>query len=136
MCDAEETVEAYDATFPEAKRLLSYCTNLAERRGWVRTMLGRRRRYLPGDRYYSALNSILQGTAADAMKLKILALYNERKTLGTQPRLTNHDEVLGDVGESYTVARVTELLAEQVLPTRVKLTWDVGMGKNWKEAGT
>lgn len=136
VIEAEETVGAYDAAFPEAKRLLSYCTNLAERRGWVRTMLGRRRRYFPGDRYYSALNSILQGTAADVMKLKNLALYNERKTLGTCPRITNHDEVLGDVGESYTVKRVTELLAEQVLPTRVKLTWDVGVGKNWKEAGT
>lgn len=134
MIEAEETVNAYDAAFPEATRLLNYCTSLAERRGYVKTMLGRRRRYFPGDRFYSALNSILQGTAADVMKLKLLALYNERKTTGTAPRITNHDEVLGDVGEPHTVAMVTELLAEQCVPTRVPLTWDLGIGKNWKEA--
>jgi DNA polymerase I-like protein with 3'-5' exonuclease and polymerase domains len=134
MVQAEETVNDYDRAFPEAARLLNYCTKLAERRGFVRTMLGRRRRYFPGDRFYSALNSILQGTAADVMKLKLLRLYRERKTTGTCPRLTNHDETLGDITESYTVARVNEILAIQELPTRVPLTWDTGVGNNWKEA--
>lgn len=132
--EAEIVINQYDSAFPEARRLLNYCTKLAENRGWVKTVLGRRRRYYPGDRFYSALNSILQGTAAEIMKLKILKLYEERKTTGFTPRLTNHDEVLGDITAPHTVARVTELLAEQALELRVPITWDIGVGKNWLEA--
>lgn len=132
--DACKTNDMYDGAFPEAKRLLSYCTRLAENRGWVKTSLGRKRRYVHGDRFYSALNSVLQGTAADVMKLKMLRLYNERKTTGFTPRLTFHDEILGDVTCGNTVKLVTELLAVQELKLRVPLTWEVGTGKNWYQA--
>jgi DNA polymerase-1 len=124
----------YKRMFPEAGRLLNVATKTAERRGYVKTFLNRRRRYVPGDRYYSALNSVLQGTAADLMKLAILQLYREcRKIL--RLRATVHDEVIGDVQTKKDAKIVAEVLNQQRLPIRVPITWEVGTGKNWKEAG-
>ncbi len=134
MVKAKQTVAAYDRAFPEAGRLLNFCTKLAERRGYVKTALGRRRRYLPGDRFYSALNSILQGTAAEIMKLKVLALYQERKVLGGVTRFPLHDELVRDKSEARTAKLVAELLAEQALKLRVPITWNLSTGKNWLEA--
>lgn len=131
---AREMDEKYKRLFPEAGRLLNFATRTAERRGYVKTYMGRRRRYVPGDRYYSALNAVLQGTAADLMKLALKALYQEcRKILLL--RATVHDEVYGDVQTEADAKRVSEVLNEQRLPIRVPITWEVGTGKNWKEAG-
>lgn len=132
--EAEEMDNTYNRMFPEAKRLLNRATRTAETRGYVKTFIGRRRRYYPGDRFYSALNSVLQGTAADVLKYALLALYNERKTLGFNLRATVHDEVIGEVPDQAAAARVTELLNEQRLPFRVPLTWQVATGKNWSDA--
>jgi DNA polymerase-1 len=132
--EAEEMDNTYNRMFPEAKRLLNRATRAAETRGYVKTFIGRRRRYYPGDRFYSALNSVLQGTAADVLKYALLALYNERKTLGFNLRATVHDEVIGDVPDEKAAARVRELLNEQRLPFRVPLTWQVATGKNWSDA--
>jgi DNA polymerase-1 len=110
----QELLDQYDAALPEAKDLLQYCSRLAERRSFVRTILGRRRRYLPGDRFYSALNSVLQGSAADLMKLKLLRLYNER----------NNVKTFKDVVECHAV---------QEFPLRVPITWECSLGSNWKE---
>lgn len=107
-------MDQYDAKVPEAKRLLYYVSELAEKRGYVRTILGRRRRYHAGDRFYSGLNSVLQGSAADLMKLKLLRLYNERKNLKT----------FKDLEECFAV---------QEFKLRVPITWECSVGDNWKE---
>jgi DNA polymerase-1 len=132
--EATEMDNTYNRMFPEAKRLLNRATRTAETRGYVKTFIGRRRRYYPGDRFYSALNSVLQGTAADVLKYAILALYNERKTLDFKLRATVHDEVIGDVPDEKAAVRVKELLNEQRLSFRVPLTWQVATGKNWSDA--
>ena len=110
----QDLLDQYDAAIPEAGQLLRYCSKLAERRGYVRTILGRRRRYSAGDRFYSALNSVLQGSAADLMKLKLLRLYEERKNLNSLNRL----------GECFM---------EQEFKLRVPIAWECSTGANWKE---
>jgi|SRR5579859_63959 len=107
-------MDQYDAKVPEAKRLLYYCSELAEKRGYVRTILGRRRRYHTGDRFYSGLNSILQGSAADLMKLKLKRLYDERKNL----------KKFKDLEECFAI---------QEFKLRVPITWECSEGDNWKE---
>lgn len=107
-------MDQYDAKVPEAKRLLYYCSELAEKRGYVRTILGRRRRYHAGDRFYSGLNSILQGSAADLMKLKLKRLYNERMNLRN----------MKDIEECFNI---------QEFKLRVPITWECSVGDNWKE---
>jgi len=134
VAEAEEMVATYDKLFPEAKKILNKMTHLAEKRGFVKTFLGRRRRFVSGDRFYSALNCVLQGTAADLMKLALLELYNERKTVQYVQRATVHDETDGDAMTDKSQKLVNELLAEQRLKLDVPITWSVGTGKNWKEA--
>jgi DNA polymerase-1 len=129
--EAAKMDEEYKRMFPESGDLLDFATKTAEKRGWVKTYLGRRRRYYEGDRYYSALNSVLQGTAADLMKLALLAQYNERKRLDLILRATVHDESIGDVGSPEDAVKVNHLLNEQRLPLRVPITWETGIGKSW-----
>lgn len=132
--DAEDLVAKYDKEFPEAGRLLKYCERLAKRRGYIKTFMGRRRYYNEGDRFYSALNTVLQGTAAELMKLKLRRLYQERRTTGYMVRATVHDEHYGDMGKKNTKKLVDEVHAVQELPLKVPILWSTGTGKNWREA--
>lgn len=113
--ECQRLLDQYDRALPEAKRLLNYVTKLAEQRGYVRTILNRRRRYVKGDRFYSGLNSVLQGGAADLMKLKLIKLYKEMKNI----KNLKHAE---------------EVFAVQEYPLRVPITWEVSEGKNWRDA--
>jgi len=132
----EEIVEKYDREFPEARRLIKMASDQAERLGYVRTFIGRRRRYPPGGstRFYSALNAVFQGTAADIMKRKVREVHRERKTLDLTQRFTVHDEFDGSTPDPGMTPRYRELLNEQTTPLRVPITWEVGTGKNWQEA--
>ena len=121
----------YKRMFPEAGRLLDEATQTAEQRSWVKTFLGRRRRYYKGDRFYSALNSVLQGTAADLMKLALRFLYKERAALGLTLRATVHDEIIGDVDTPTSANLVHEALMIQQLPLRVPITWNTELGESW-----
>lgn len=131
---AEQRNQEYDREFPEARELMRVSSRLAERRGYVRTYLGRRRRYREGDKFYSALHSVLSGTAADIMKKKLLRVYNERAALNFKLRFTVHDELNGDRGNRQTESCMRECLAEQELALQVPITWKTGIGANWKEA--
>ena len=128
---AQEINDQYDRAFPEAKKLLGRLSRLAESRGYVKTMYGRRRRYVVGDRFYSALNSILQGSAADILKKKIVEVYSECKTYFNL-RFTVHDEFDGDVAGDGDAKRVETTLNEQTTPTKVFISWDVKTAPNWR----
>lgn len=132
--EAEDRNREYDREFPEAKQLMRTVSRVAEERGYVRTFTGRRRRFREGEKFYSALHAVLSGTAADVMKLKLLRVYDERKTLDLLLRHTEHDELNGDAGSGKTLKLTRECLAVQELPLRVPITWEAGVGKNWKEA--
>jgi DNA polymerase-1 len=135
--ECERMDREYDDLFPEASRVLRYCSDIAERRRYVKTFLGRRRRFgMEDTRFYSALNCILQGGAAELMKLKLLRLYNERKTLDLTLRATVHDEAIGDLSpDPVFLQRVKECFNEQEWPLRVPITWEVDTGQNWYDAG-
>lgn len=129
---ADELGATYDREFPEAKRLLNSASKLADTRGYVKTYLGRRARFQAKERLHSALNRVIQGTAADVMKQKILELYRERKTLEFTMRMTVHDEVDGDVPSMDAAKKVEECLNSQSFPFRVPILWDVEAGNNWR----
>lgn len=131
--ESDPLYDRYDEMFPEARRLLRYASELAESRGYVKTLLGRRRRYVPGEPTFSALNSAIQGTAADIMKLKLLQLYRQRNELGVTLRFTVHDEVDGDIPPDGDVQKLEAALNEAVLPLDVPILWDLKTGPNWKE---
>jgi DNA polymerase-1 len=128
---AADLVRTYDRAFPEADQMLKLAMRTAERRGYVRTFLGRRARFPNADRIYKALNSVVQGTAADLMKLKLVALHRTRRATGFLLRLTVHDEVTGDVPNVEAAARVDAVLNEQSIDLRVPITWGSKTGPHW-----
>lgn len=130
----KETVEIneiYKRELPEATALLEEASRLAKERGYVRTILGRRSRFPGGDRAHKALNAVVQGTAADINKLKLVELHRERKRTGFKMSMTVHDEVCGSAMYPETKAMVDEILNRQSVPMRVPILWDTNTGANW-----
>lgn len=131
---ARKLFEQYHEKFPEAKRLLRQASDTAEKRGYVKTLLGRRRNYGEGSKTHSALNAVIQGTAADVMKIKIRDVYSQRKAIGLgKIRFTVHDELNCDIPDPQIATRLKEVLESPVLGLRVPILWDVKTGKNWGE---
>jgi len=127
--------DQYDREFPEAKRLLKLAEEQALRIGYVRTFMGRRRRYTAEDtRHYSALNAVLQGGAADALKIKLLETYRDRKKLDLVMRNTIHDEINSDVASQEVASKWDKLLNEQTIELLVPIMWKTGSGSYWSAA--
>lgn len=134
MIKAIAIAHEYDSQFPEARRLMNTAMRLAEQRGYVRTLLGRRRRYPTRENLHSALNAVIQGSAADVFKLKVIQLYRNMKTIGIHKmRFPVHDEETGDVEKSETAhRRLREFFNDSVYPLEVPVLWDVEIGSDWR----
>jgi DNA polymerase-1 len=145
--EAQETIDAYFARYRGVRRFLDETIEAARERGFVTTLLGRRR-YLPdlasrnrtlrqaAERM--AVNSVIQGTAADLIKKAMVAVDAALESEAGRPRmiLQVHDELVFEVGEREAAGLAPRVKAwmEQVLPLRVPLVVDVGIGRNWREA--
>jgi len=131
---ANTLADKYEEQFPAAKNTMQVIMNLAEHRGWIKTLLGRRRRYQEGDRFYSAFAGLLQGSEADVVKSKILTLYDNRKTIGIGClRAPVHDEVVGDIEKDPRAKeRFREACAESEISLKVPMIWNAEYGPNWK----
>jgi DNA polymerase-1 len=134
QAESDAFVDAYDRSFPEMKNLLQTAARLAEQRGYVKTYLGRRARFKDHKRMHKALNRVIQGTAADVMKTKIVELHNERKATGFLMRFTVHDEVDGDAQDEGSTACVEAVLNRQSYEFNVPILWETGDGPNWAVA--
>jgi DNA polymerase-1 len=130
---ALEFVELYHRTLPEVKDLQKTVGADAKRFGYVTTVLGRRFHFENSRWIHKALSRIIQGSAADVMKKKLVELHKARKKTGYKMRFTVHDEVNGDSPDKKCTEMVTEILNSQTIPFRVPILWDVGTGRNWKE---
>lgn len=136
-CSLEEGAEInkeYDAMFPEASRLMWEVIRIVKRRGYTRTLLGRRRRYPLRDRLHSALNAIIQGTAADLLKKKLIRLYHVQKSLGFKMQMTVHDEFDGTMRPDANIKKIEEVFNEQEIPLKVPIIWKVKVGQSWRLA--
>ena len=126
-------VRTYDKLIPEAGELLQLASSIAESRGYVKTILGRRARFKLGRKLHSAVNRIIQGSAADIMKKKLIEVYRKRKELCFKMRLTVHDEVCGDIPDQHHADKLKTLLDTQSFDLKVPILWDMKIGKNWAE---
>ena len=148
--DASIFIDAYFAKYPGVKEFIATTLMDCRRNGYVVTMSGRKR-YLRGIRDYLALpdqkkkqllepermavNTVIQGSAADMIKLAMIALQKELVTVDWPARmlLQIHDELIFEVREDY-VARLATLVREimtTVMPLSVPLKVDVKTGANW-----
>lgn len=133
--EAQVLVNAYDRAFPAYGRLFNRVKDVAERRGYVRTFLGRRCRFLgpPGrrERTHKSLNHVCQGTGADLAKQALVAVYEQRKALGITCRFTEHDALGGDL--EGPLQPLLDLLNVQRMPLRVPIVWSAKTGRTWAE---
>ena len=146
--EATELIEKYFETYTGLKQYMSDQKDVARRQGYVSTLLGRRR-YLRdinsanGNlRAYAernAVNTPIQGTAADLMKLAMINVHRRMREEGLKSLLTLqvHDELVFDapVGEVEQLRALVETEMSQAMPElKVKLLVESGVGENWLEA--
>lgn len=144
---AQEYIAQYFARYQGIKTYMDEVVASAREYGYVTTLRGRRR-YVPDLHSKSsqllsaaervAINTPIQGTAADIIKLAMLAIATRLRASGLRARmlLQVHDELLFEVPEDETdrVGALVRESMEQVMPIEVPLRVDVGSGHNWAEA--
>lgn len=145
--EAKEYIERYFETYPGIKSYLDGLVEHAKEEGYVTTMYGRRRPVpeLKSSNFMQrsfgervAMNSPIQGTAADIIKIAMNRVHDRLKEEGLESRLILqvHDELLVEAKLSEA-DRVEEILREemqQAASLRVPLEIDLHRGKNWYEA--
>lgn len=143
LTTAKEVKAIYDRELPEAAELLKQAKKLAENRGYVCTLMGRRIRFpyftdnqgrKRRDRTHKGLNGVIQGGAADINKTKLVELHAERKSTGFIMRFTVHDEVDGCAPNDECARKVDEILNRQSFPElSIPILWETGTGDNWRK---
>jgi len=144
---AQAYIESYFARYPGVKRYMDQTRSRARTQGYVETVFGRRL-WLPEMKSGSpmrrqaaeraAINAPMQGTAADLIKLAMVAVQNflEQRKLRTMLIMQVHDELVLEVPENEmeeVTARLRELM-QSVAKLDVPLLVDVGVGDNWDQA--
>jgi DNA polymerase-1 len=144
--EASEYIQRYFERLPGVDTYMKRCLAEARERGWVATMYGRRR-YLPelnspqgGARAQAeriAINTPLQGTAADLIKLAMIRLDGaiKRQKWTSRMLLQVHDELLLEVPQSERepVSGAAQAEMEGVAELRVPLKVELKWGPNWAE---
>jgi DNA polymerase-1 len=147
LSDAKKFIEKYFLNFSKVKEYLDQQKSNGIKDGFVKTAFGRIR-YLPQAQSKNALemkiieniaiNSPIQGTAADVMKLGMLAVYKSlsEKHLKTKIILQVHDELVleGPKSEYEEVAAIIKTEMEGAVDFVVPMIAAVSHGKNWLEA--
>ena len=145
--EASEYIEQYFATYPKVKEFLDGQVEKAKETGYVTTIYGRKRP-IPelkssnfmqrsfGERV--AMNSPIQGTAADIMKIAMIHVWEElrERKLSSRLILQIHDELLIETKreEAEEVARLLEEEMKKAAKLEVSLEADVHTGENWYDA--
>ena len=145
--EARDFIAHYFRAFEGVRSFLDATVEEARRRGWVATLLGRRR-YLPslesphgGERAYAeraAINTPIQGSAADLVKLAMIHVHGALKAHVPSARLLLqvHDELLLECAAADADATAGRVRAEMegCFPLRVPLVVSVGRGASWADA--
>ena len=145
--EAAEYIEQYFATYPRIKEFLDSLVEQAKRDGYVTTLYGRRRpvpelsstNFMQrsfGERV--AMNSPIQGTAADIIKIAMIRVHDRLLAEGLASRLILqvHDELLIETegSEREAVAAILSAEMQQAAQLSVALEVDMHEGRDWYEA--
>ncbi len=145
--EAKEYIEKYLETYHGIRDYMKNIVEETKQKGYVSTLFGRRRyiqelnskNYMVrkfGDR--AAMNTPIQGTAADIMKIAMIKVYNElkKRNLKSKIVLQIHDELLIEtlLGEKEEVKEILKTSMEGAAKLLVPLKVEVEEGKNWYQA--
>lgn len=141
---SQEFIQRYFTRHPQVKAYLDRTLEEARQRGWVSTLLGRRRQFphlKSGNRLVrqeaerAAVNTPLQGSAADIIKKAMLEVEKALAQAGltAQMLLQIHDELLLELPqqELAATAKVVRQAMEGVVTLRIPLVVDLSAGPNW-----
>ena len=145
--EAAELIENYFEKYPGVRTYIDDTIEYAKEHGYVKTMTGRRR-YLRdiNSKNFSirsaaerlAMNSPIQGTAADLLKLAMIRVHAMLREGNYQTKmlLTVHDEIVFDLhkDEQDEVLPKIENCMKTALPLKVPVVVEMGVGNNWLEA--
>lgn len=111
-------------------------SDIAARRGYIRTILGRRRRFENIKLSRNAPNSLFQGTAAEVMKKSMVDAYEAGIFNTLIPHLTVHDELdysIPMTKEGEEAVKELKYISENCIKFKVPLVFDIEQGPNWGE---
>jgi len=145
--EAAEIIDQYFATFPGIKKYMDNTMASAREKGYVETLMGRRRiirdinsanGVMRGFAERNAINAPIQGSAADMIKIAMINIYNEFTKRKLQSRMTMqvHDELVFDVykPEVEQVKQIVGDLMRTALPLDVPVEVEMNTGDNWLAA--
>jgi DNA polymerase I-like protein with 3'-5' exonuclease and polymerase domains len=163
--EAEEFLETYHSKVPFVSDLFKKSSQRAERKGEIRTLLGRRRvwdswggrvfaknskpmsreeatlkfgeKHIKRTHTHKALNALLQGGAADLMKITMVKLWESGLAEKIGVHLTVHDELNGtmkDTKENIEALKEATYIMEHCHDLLIPITADGALGNNWYEA--
>ena len=144
--EAAGYIESYFARYTGVKKYMEDIVAKAREQGYVSTLMGRRR-YLPDIRHSNfnlrsfaertAINTPIQGTAADIMKKAMIDVERALEQAGCKSRilLQVHDELVLEVTEDERerVAELVRAMMQAAASLEIPLLADVNFGKNWAE---
>ena len=145
--EAKELIDTYYATYPKLRNYIQEQVDFARDNGYVTTVLGRRR-YLKdinsqnavvrGAAERNAVNAPIQGSAADIIKLAMIAIQSKLESENWKAKmlLQVHDELVFDVPKEEVEAlqKMVKNEMENAFSLDVPLVVDMGIGTNWLEA--
>ncbi len=147
VAEADQYIKSYLDTYSGVKRYMEETVQRAKEQGYVTTLLNRRR-YLPelkssnhnlkafGQRV--AMNTPIQGTAADIIKIAMVRVYHRLKEEGLRAKLILqvHDELIVEapLEEVQQVKALVKEEMEHAMDLSVELKVDVNTGESWYEA--
>jgi DNA polymerase-1 len=147
--EAKEIIENYKKEFPGIQKYMDDTINFCKENGYVETLMGRKRWLkdinsanftVRGFAERNAINSPIQGTAADMIKLAMIKIHAELKEQGFKSKmlLQVHDELIFDVLKEELEAIKPVILDTMrnalILPNDVPAEAELGSGDNWLEA--
>lgn len=145
--EASELISNYFEKYPGVQAYIDKTIAFAREHGYVVTRTGRRRyirdinsksRTVSSAAERLAMNSPIQGTAADMLKLAMINVFNALRENDFQTKmvLTVHDEIVFDMvaSEQEAVMPVIEKAMKHTLPMKVPIVVEMGVGRNWLEA--
>tara|TARA_B100000424_G_scaffold235035_1_gene199184 strand:+ start:35 stop:886 length:852 start_codon:yes stop_codon:yes gene_type:complete len=145
--EAKEIIDSYFEKFTKVKEYMSKSIQDAKEKKYVTTLLGRRRYLrdidsrnytLRGFAERNAINTPIQGSAADIIKLAMVKIdqWINKENLKSKMIMQVHDELVFDVEEEELEIFQSNVktIMEDVVDMKIPLSVDVGVGKNWLEA--
>jgi DNA polymerase-1 len=143
---AAELIAAYNKRFPSIKQFLEQCVMQAQTNGYVETILGRRRPLpdvtsgviaLRNAAERMAINSVVQGSAADLIKIAMNDVYRRlnKEKAKSKMLLQVHDELVFETPVNVVKQEAAWIQEEMTsaMKLRVPLKVEIGYGKNWQE---